>query len=36
LEERLCVAIDGADIVPENFQSINAILGLLARYGAAA
>lgn len=36
LEDRHSVAIDGADIVPENFQSIDAILALLARYGVAA
>jgi acyl carrier protein len=35
VEERFGISIDGGDIVPENFRSIEAILSLLARYGAA-
>jgi len=34
LEEHFGIVIDGADIVPENFRSIEAILLLLARCGA--
>jgi acyl carrier protein len=35
LEERYNIAIDGADIVPENFRSTDAIVSLLKKYGAA-
>jgi acyl carrier protein len=33
LEEHFGIAIDGADIVPENFRSIEAITSLLTRCG---
>jgi acyl carrier protein len=33
LEERYQVSIDGMDIVPENFRSIEAISRLLAKHG---
>jgi acyl carrier protein len=36
LEEKCGIAIDGADILPENFCSVEAIRSLLAKYGAAA
>jgi acyl carrier protein len=36
LEERLGIAINGLHIVPQNFRSIKAIMGLLAKYGVAA
>jgi acyl carrier protein len=35
LEERFDISIDGTDIVPENFRSVEAILALLSKYGAA-
>jgi acyl carrier protein len=35
LEERFGISIDGADIVPENFRSADAIGSLLKKYGAA-
>jgi acyl carrier protein len=35
LEERFGIAMDGADIVPENFRSVEAIASLLKRYGVA-
>lgn len=31
LEENFNIRIDGEDIVPENFESINAILGLISK-----
>ena len=34
LEENFGISIDGAEIVPENFCSVEAITSLLARYGA--
>jgi acyl carrier protein len=34
LEERFGLAISGTDIVPEYFQNIGAIVGLLDKYGA--
>ena len=34
LEERFGVSVDGADIVPENFRSVEAIVSLLKKYGA--
>jgi len=33
VEERFDISIDGGDIVPENFRSLEAIQSLLARYG---
>lgn len=33
LEERFGVAIDGADIVPENLRNVKAIVSLLGKYG---
>lgn len=36
LEERLGVAINGLDIVPQNFRSVKVIMALMARYGVAA
>lgn len=35
LEERFAISVDGADIVPENFRSIEAITSLLKKYSAA-
>jgi acyl carrier protein len=35
LEERFSISMDGSDILPENFRSVQAILLLLARYGVA-
>jgi acyl carrier protein len=35
LEERFSISMDGSDILPENFRSVEAILSLLARYGVA-
>jgi len=35
LEERFGISIDGADIVPENFRSAEAIGSLIKKYGAA-
>jgi acyl carrier protein len=35
LEERFSISMDGSDIVPENFRSVQAIQSLLARYGVA-
>lgn len=34
LEERYRITVDGVDILPENFRSIEAIRSLLAKYGA--
>ena len=34
LEERFGISVDGADIVPENFCSTEAIVSLLKKYGA--
>jgi D-alanine--poly(phosphoribitol) ligase subunit 2 len=36
LEERFGILIDGADIVPENFRNVEAIITLLTRYGVTA
>ncbi len=36
IEERFGISIDGADIVPENFRSVKALLSLLGKYGVAA
>ena len=33
LDKRYAIAIDGADIVPENFRNLEAIAKLLAKYG---
>jgi acyl carrier protein len=33
LEERFGISVEGADILPENFRSVDAILSLLAKYG---
>jgi acyl carrier protein len=33
LDKRYAIAIDGADIVPENFRNLGAIAKLLAKYG---
>lgn len=33
LDERFQISIEGTDIVPENFQNLNAISSLLAKYG---
>jgi methoxymalonate biosynthesis acyl carrier protein len=33
LDRQYAIHIDGADIVPENFRNLNAIAGLLTRYG---
>jgi acyl carrier protein len=35
LEEHFGISVTGADIVPENFLSVEAILLLLTRYGVA-
>jgi acyl carrier protein len=35
LEERFGLSLDGADIVPEHFRSVEAISSLLAKYGVA-
>ena len=35
LEERFAVSFDLADIVPENFRSVEAIQSVLSKYGAA-
>ncbi len=34
LEERYRITVDGVDILPENFRSVEAISSLLAKYGA--
>ena len=34
LDSHFNIAIDGVEIVPENFESLDAIQKLLARYGA--
>lgn len=34
LEKRFSVSIDGTEIVPENFSSLNAIQSLLKKHGA--
>ncbi len=34
LEETFSISVDGADIVPENFRSTEAIASLLKKYGA--
>jgi acyl carrier protein len=34
LEEKYAIAIEGTDIVPENFRSVEAIRALLTKYGA--
>jgi len=34
LDERFAVSIDGMDILPENFSSVNAITALLLKNGA--
>jgi acyl carrier protein len=33
LEEKYAITIEGADIVPENFRSVDAIRSLLRKYG---
>ena len=33
LDKHYAIAIDGADIVPENFRNLEAIATLLAKYG---
>ncbi|HMK84767.1 MAG TPA: acyl carrier protein [Steroidobacteraceae bacterium] len=33
LDEACGISIDGADILPEHFQNLEAIAGLLRRYG---
>ena len=33
LEEKYAITIDGADILPENFQNVEAIRSLLKKYG---
>jgi acyl carrier protein len=33
LEEAFSILIDGTEVVPENFRNIEAIRGLLAKYG---
>jgi acyl carrier protein len=34
LEEHFGISVDGSDIVPENFCSVEAIFSLLKKYGA--
>lgn len=33
LDETFNISIDGIDIIPENFSTVEAILNLLAKYG---
>jgi acyl carrier protein len=33
LDEEYNISIEGKDIIPENFSSVNAILNLLSKYG---
>jgi len=33
IEERFNISVQGADIVPDNFRNIAAVLSLLAKYG---